>query len=191
MTSVSAQLECSAGLQAGDDRVRLSGIPGKDIPEAHSGAPGMDNPQASRHNAKPGRQKRPRRIPREMKSAHDVSVHPVDEFVDDSGHAEIALDLDTLVRFGIRRIRIKRRLTMDQMGELLGIHKPAVCRIESGKRHPIGWGRTPRSVAVLLGVEVSELLRICGRCGCRPPDGYQCHWRGMSAESRQTAWLRN
>jgi DNA-binding XRE family transcriptional regulator len=97
----------------------------------------------------------------------------LDEFGDDSGHDEIALDLDTLVRFGIRRIRLQRGLTMDQMGELLGIDKSAVCRIESGKRHAIGWGRTPRSVAVLLDVEVSELLCICGRCGYWPPEGYR------------------
>ena len=58
-------------------------------------------------------------------------------------------------------------------------HGSTISSIESGKRHAIGWGRTPRSVAVLLGVEVSELLRICGRCGYRPPDGYQCHWCGM------------
>jgi hypothetical protein len=101
---------------------------------------------------------------------------------DDSGHAEIALDLDTLVRFGIRRIRMQRGLSMQAMAELLGLHVSAVSRIESGKRHAIGWGRTPRTVAVLLGVEVSELLRICGRCGYRPPEGYQCHWCGMSDE---------
>jgi DNA-binding XRE family transcriptional regulator len=108
----------------------------------------------------------------------------LDEFDDDSSHTEVALDLNTLVRLGMRRIRIKRGLSMDQMGELLGIDKSAVCRIESGKRHAIGWGRTPRSVAVLLGVEVSELLRICGHCGYRPPDGYQCYWCGMSEGGR-------
>jgi DNA-binding XRE family transcriptional regulator len=102
----------------------------------------------------------------------------LDEAGDDSSHIEIALDLNTLVRFGIRRIRTERGLSMEQMGELLGIDKSAVCRIESGKRHAIGWGRTPRTVAILLGVEVSELLRICARCGYRPPDGYQCHWCG-------------
>ena len=108
----------------------------------------------------------------------------LDEYGDGSSHTEIAPGLDTLVRLGIRRIRIKRGLTMDQMGELLGVSTGTISRIESGKRHAIGWGRTPRSVAVLLGVEVSELLRICGRCGYRPPEGYQCHSCGISEESR-------
>jgi hypothetical protein len=98
---------------------------------------------------------------------------------DDSGHDEIALDLDTLVRFGIRRIRTGRGLTMDQMGGLLGVSAGTISRIESGKRHAIGWGRTPRSVAVLLGIELNELLRTCEHCGYRPPPGYQCHWCGM------------
>jgi hypothetical protein len=98
---------------------------------------------------------------------------------EDSGHTEIALDLDTLVRFGIRRIRTGRGLTMDQMGELLGVSTGTVSRIESGKRHAIGWGRTPRTVAILLGVELGELLRICEHCGYRPPLGYQCHRCGM------------
>ena len=94
---------------------------------------------------------------------------------DDTGtHVEVALDLDTLVRFGIRRIRIERGLSMEQMGELLGIDKSAICRVEGGKRHAIGWGRTPRTVAVLLGVEVRELLRVCGHCGYRPPAGCRC-----------------
>jgi hypothetical protein len=93
---------------------------------------------------------------------------------DDTGHIEIALDLDTLVRFGIRRIRIERGLSMEQMGELLGIDKSAICRVEGGKRHAIGWGRTPRTVAVLLGVEVRELLRVCEHCAYRPPAGCRC-----------------
>jgi hypothetical protein len=101
------------------------------------------------------------------------------EFSDDGGHDELALDLDTLVRFGIRRFRAERGLSMDQMGELLGIDKSAVSRIESGKRHAVGWGRTPRTVAVLLGVEVRELLRVCEHCGYWPPDGYTCAWCGM------------
>jgi ribosome-binding protein aMBF1 (putative translation factor) len=103
---------------------------------------------------------------------------------DQHGNVEIALGLDTLVRFGIRRTRMQRGLSMQAMAELLGLHVSAVSRIESGKRHAIGWGRTPRAVAVLLGVEVSELLRTCGRCGYRPPEGYQCHWCGMSGETR-------
>jgi DNA-binding XRE family transcriptional regulator len=98
----------------------------------------------------------------------------LDESGDDSSHTEIALDLNTLVRFGIRRIRTERGLSMDQMGELLGIDKSAICRIENGKRHAIGWGRTPRTVAVLLGVGTRELLRVCGYCGYRPPADCQC-----------------
>jgi len=105
------------------------------------------------------------------------------EYGDDS-HTEIALDVDTLVRLGIRRIRTRRGLTMDQMGELLGIDKSAICRIENGKRHAIGWGRTPRTVAILLGVELGELLRICEYCGYRPPADSLCLRCGMSDESR-------
>ncbi|HEY1625513.1 MAG TPA: helix-turn-helix transcriptional regulator, partial [Streptosporangiaceae bacterium] len=108
----------------------------------------------------------------------------LEEYGYDSGHIEIALDLETLVRLGIRRIRIERGLTMDQMGELLGVSTGTISRIESGKRHAIGWGRTPRTVAVLLGVELTELLRICVRCGYRPPDGYQCHRCGMPGQDR-------
>jgi len=98
-----------------------------------------------------------------------------------SDHIEIALDLNILVRLGIRRIRIERGLTRSQMAELLGVHLSCVSRIEQGKRHAIGWGRTPRTVATLLGVEVSDLLRICDHCSYAPPDGYTCGECGMSA----------
>jgi DNA-binding XRE family transcriptional regulator len=106
----------------------------------------------------------------------------LDEYGDDSSHVEMAFDLNMLVRLGIRRIRIERGLTMHGMAELLGVDVSAVSRIESGKRHAVGWGRTPRSVAAMLGVEVRELLRVCERCGYRPPDGYQCQWCGMPGE---------
>jgi hypothetical protein len=107
----------------------------------------------------------------------------LDESGDDSSHTEIALDLDTLVRFGIRRIRIQRGLSMHAMAELLGVHVSAVSRIESGKRHAIGWGRTPRTVALLLGVQTRELLRVCGYCGYRPPADSLCLRCGMPGES--------
>jgi transcriptional regulator with XRE-family HTH domain len=94
----------------------------------------------------------------------------------------LAFDLNTLVRLGIRRIRIERGLSMHAVAELLGVRVSAVSRIESGKRHAVGWGRTPRSVAAMLGVEVRELLRICEHCGYRPPDGYQCQWCGMPGD---------
>jgi DNA-binding XRE family transcriptional regulator len=103
----------------------------------------------------------------------------LEEFGDDSNHVEMAFDLNMLVRLGIRRIRIERGLPMHAMAELLGVHVSAVSRIESGKRHAVGWGRTPRSVAAMLGVEVKELLRVCGHCGYRPPEGYACQWCGM------------
>jgi DNA-binding XRE family transcriptional regulator len=108
----------------------------------------------------------------------------LEEFSDDNSHVEMAFDLDTLVRLGIRRIRLERGLTMHGMAELLGVDVSAISRIESGKRHAIGWGRTPRTVATLLGVEVQELLRMCEHCGYRPPDGYSCQWCGMSHEGR-------
>jgi len=94
-------------------------------------------------------------------------------------HVEIALPLDTLVMLGMRRIRIERGLSMRQMGDLLGVHLSAVSRIESGQRRAIGWGRTPRSVAAMLGVSISELLRICPRCEYRPEPGYRCERCGM------------
>jgi DNA-binding XRE family transcriptional regulator len=104
----------------------------------------------------------------------------LEEYGDDSSHVEMAFDLDTLVKLAIRRIRIERGLSMHGMADLLGVDVSAVSRIESGKRHAIGWGRTPRSVAAMLGVEVTELLRICGRCGYHPPPGYTCESCGMS-----------
>jgi DNA-binding XRE family transcriptional regulator len=107
----------------------------------------------------------------------------LEEFSDDSDHLEMAFDLNMLVRLGIRRIRIERGLTMHAMAELLGVHVSAVSRIESGQRHAVGWGRTPRSVAAMLGVEIRELLRICEHCGYRPPGGYTCQWCGMSGEA--------
>jgi hypothetical protein len=100
---------------------------------------------------------------------------------DGTGHEEMAFDLGTLVRFGIRRIRTERGLTMHAMADLLGVHTSAVCRIESGKRNAVGWGRTPRTVAVLLGVDVRELLRICEHCGYRPPAGCRCLRCGMQS----------
>jgi DNA-binding XRE family transcriptional regulator len=103
----------------------------------------------------------------------------LEEYGDDSNHVEMAFDLNALVRLGIRRIRIERGLSMNAMADLLGVHVSAVSRIESGKRHAIGWGRTPRSVAAMLGIEVRELLRVCRHCGYRPPDGCACQWCGM------------
>jgi DNA-binding XRE family transcriptional regulator len=104
------------------------------------------------------------------------------ESSDDGSHEKLAFDLNRLVRFGIRRIRIERGLSMHEVADLLGVHTSAVCRIESGKRHAVGWGRTSRTVAVLLGVEIRELIRVCEHCGYRPPDGYTCDWCGMPSE---------
>jgi DNA-binding XRE family transcriptional regulator len=103
----------------------------------------------------------------------------LDESGDDSSHEEMALDLDTLVRFGIRRIRTERGLSMQAMADLLGVHASAICRIEGGKRHAVGWGRTPRTIATLLGIDVPELLRVCAYCAYRPPAGCQCLRCGM------------
>jgi hypothetical protein len=103
----------------------------------------------------------------------------LDVFGDDSIHTEMALDLNTLVRLGIRRIRTERGLSMHAMADLLGVHASAVCRIEGGQRHAVGWGRTHRTVAVLLGVDVRELLRTCEHCGYRPPTDYRCMRCGM------------
>lgn len=94
-------------------------------------------------------------------------------------HAEIALPLDTLVRLGIRRIRMERGLTMREMGDLLGVHFSAVSRIESGKRRAVGWGRSPRSVAAMLGISLPQLLHVCPRCEYRPEPGYRCERCGM------------
>lgn len=105
----------------------------------------------------------------------------LDEFGDGSGHEEMAFDLGTLVRFGIRRIRTERGLSMHAMADLLGVHTSAVCRIENGKRNAVGWGRTPRTVAVLLGVDVPELLRVCESCGYRPPTGCRCMRCGVQS----------
>jgi Helix-turn-helix len=58
----------------------------------------------------------------------------LDESGDDSRHEEMAFDLGTLVRSGIRRIRTERGLSMHAMADLLGVHTSAVCRIESGNR---------------------------------------------------------
>lgn len=100
---------------------------------------------------------------------------------DDSSHEEMAFDLGTLVRFGIRRIRTERGLSMHAMADLLGVHTSAICRIEGGKRNAVGWGRTPRTVAVLLGIDVRELLRICESCGYQPPADCQCMRCGMQS----------
>ena len=103
----------------------------------------------------------------------------LDVLADDPDHTEMAFDLNTLVRLGIRRIRIERGLSMHAMADLLGVHTSAVCRIEGGQRHAVGWGRTHRTVAILLGVEPRELLRICEHCRYRPPAGYRCMRCGM------------
>jgi transcriptional regulator with XRE-family HTH domain len=93
----------------------------------------------------------------------------------------VAFDLNTLVRFGIRRIRTERGLSMHAMADLLGVHTSAVCRIEGGKRNAVGWGRTPRTVAILLGIDIPELLRVCEYCAYRPPADCQCTRCGMSS----------
>jgi DNA-binding XRE family transcriptional regulator len=107
-----------------------------------------------------------------------LEIH-LDESGDGDAHVEMAFDVNTLVRLGIRRFRIQRGLSMYQMAELLGVHVSGVSRIESGKRNAIGWGRTPRTVATLLGIDVPELLRVCEHCQYRPSTGYQCQWCGM------------
>jgi transcriptional regulator with XRE-family HTH domain len=104
-------------------------------------------------------------------------VSRLDEHLDESrdgSHGKLPFNLNKLVRFGIRRIRIERGLSMHAMADLLGVNISAVSRIESGKRHAVGWGRTPRTVATLLGVEVRELIRVCEHCGYRPPAGCRC-----------------
>jgi transcriptional regulator with XRE-family HTH domain len=107
------------------------------------------------------------------------------EFSDDGNHGKLPFDLNRHVRFGIRRIRIERGLFMSEIADLLGVNISAVSRIESGKRHAVGWGRTSRTVATLLGVDIRELLRVCQHCGYRPPDGYTCDWCGMPGEVLQ------
>jgi hypothetical protein len=106
----------------------------------------------------------------------------LEESGDDGSHVKLPFDLNRLVRFGVRRIRIERGLSMHAMADLLGVNVSAVSRIESGKRHAVGWGRTSRTVAVLLGVDLPELLRICGHCEYRPPAGCQCTRCGMPSE---------
>lgn len=77
---------------------------------------------------------------------------------------------DRRVAQGIRRIRIERGWSLDDVALLLGCDSSRVSRIEHGRRG------TPEAalVADALGVPLEHLLASCPRCDGKPPYGYRC-----------------
>lgn len=82
---------------------------------------------------------------------------------------------------GVRRIRLERGLTLAQLGSLLGVHSSTVSRIESGQRWR-GLIHEPQTVAALLGVTQTYLMRSCPQCAYAPPVGYRCLRCGTANE---------
>jgi hypothetical protein len=75
-----------------------------------------------------------------------------------------------LLAFALRRLRLERGMSYRQVGERLGLHGSNVCRAEHGTRRP----PTAAELAIVFGISQAAALAPCGRCGYRPPAGYQC-----------------
>jgi transcriptional regulator with XRE-family HTH domain len=78
--------------------------------------------------------------------------------------------LDPRVARGMRRVRIERGWTLEDVAALLKCHPSKVSRIENGERGT----PDPAIIARILGVSVGYLLMPCPRCAERPPAGYMC-----------------
>lgn len=84
---------------------------------------------------------------------------------------------DPRVARGIRRVRMERGWSLEDVALLLGCDKSRVCRIERGQRGtPV-----PALVADALGVPLDHLLAPCPRCEGTPPFGYRCTRCGAEA----------
>jgi transcriptional regulator with XRE-family HTH domain len=78
--------------------------------------------------------------------------------------------IDPRVAQGIRRIRMERGWSLDDVALRLGCDRSRVSRIERGQRGtPV-----PALVADALGVPLDHLLAPCPRCDDKPPYGYRC-----------------
>jgi hypothetical protein len=77
---------------------------------------------------------------------------------------------DPRVARGMRRVRIERGWSLDEVAGLLKCHPSRISRIENG----LCGTPAPAITAELLGVPLGYLLMSCPRCADRPPRGYQC-----------------
>jgi ribosome-binding protein aMBF1 (putative translation factor) len=77
---------------------------------------------------------------------------------------------DPRVARGIRRVRLERGWTLNEVAALLCCDRSQISRIEKGERGL----PDPEAVARQLGVSLSYLLMPCPRCVGKPPDGYLC-----------------
>jgi hypothetical protein len=100
---------------------------------------------------------------------------------------EIALPLNTVVMYGMRRFRVERGLTLQDIADKLGVDRSAISRMEAGKRRVVGHGRNVHAVTAALGLVTSrDLLRACDQCGYHPDPGYRCLRCGMASPGMWT-----
>ena len=71
---------------------------------------------------------------------------------------------------GVRRVRLERGWTIDDMAVVLGCDKSRISRIENGTRGT----PDPAVLAGTLGVSLDYLLMPGPRCGYEPLPGYMC-----------------
>jgi hypothetical protein len=77
---------------------------------------------------------------------------------------------DPEIARGMRRVRLERGWTLDEVAVLFGCNRSQISRAENGKRGT----PAPAIVAGTLGVPVDYLLMPCPRCAYVPRYGFQC-----------------
>lgn len=75
-----------------------------------------------------------------------------------------------LARRSLRRLRVENKFSLAHVGELLGVHKSHVLRMEKGTRTPPPWG----AIASAFEVKEWETKTSCHKCFYLPPEGFTC-----------------
>lgn len=75
-----------------------------------------------------------------------------------------------LSRRSLRRLRVENKMSLAAVGELLGVHKSHVLRMEKGTRAT----PTLRQMSDAFNVRPWEVTASCHVCAYLPPEGYTC-----------------
>jgi hypothetical protein len=121
--------------------------------------------------------------------ADDLDSHLIEvPEADDRDHYEVTAHgrapvlargrVDPRIAWGMRRLRVERGWTLEQVARLLGCDVSRVSRIERGQRGT----PSPTVVAELLATTVGYLLMPCPTCNGKPPVGYACLRCGIKGQ---------
>jgi transcriptional regulator with XRE-family HTH domain len=111
-----------------------------------------------------------------------VRARQVSTREDFTGPAHLAAHV-MLTGYALRTWRVRKGLTLAQMGLLLGCTDGHLSRVERGVRV----GPTPAHIAAALGMTEEEFLAPCGGCGWNPPEGTVCPGCGTAQSAVRLA----